>query len=192
GTEGGHAVADVLFGDVNPGGKLTTSFPVHVGQIPVYHSMLNTGRPYHGEEASKFKSNYLDIPNEPLYPFGYGLSYTNFEYGDLSVKEVTLSGEATVSISVNVKNTGKRAGSEVVQLYIRDVVGSISRPMKELKGFEKINLEVGESKEVSFKIDRELLKFYNSELEWVAEPGEFEVFIGGSSMDIQKMELELK
>ncbi len=193
GTEGGNAVADVLFGDVNPGGKLTTSFPVSVGQIPVYHSMLNTGRPYRGEEASKFKSNYLDIPNEPLFPFGYGLSYTTFEYGEMPIKSASLRGEESEIIAtIDVTNTGNRAGAEVVQMYIRDVVGSISRPMKELKGFEKVLLQPGETKTVSFSITKELLKFYNSDLEFVAEPGMFEVFIGGSSVDVQKFDLELE
>jgi beta-glucosidase len=193
GTEGGNAVADVLFGDVNPGGKLTTSFPVSVGQIPVYHSMLNTGRPYRGEEASKFKSNYLDIPNEPLYPFGYGLSYTTFKYGKPSINNTILKGDnSEVIAKVEVTNTGKRMGTEVVQLYIRDVVASISRPMKELKGFEKITLQPGETKTVSFTITKELLKFYNSDLAFIAESGMFEIFIGGNSVDVQQFDLELE
>jgi beta-glucosidase len=190
GTEGGNAVADVLFGDVNPGGKLTTSFPVHVGQVPVYHSMLNSGRPDQGT-GSKFQSNYLDIPNQPLYPFGFGLSYTSFEYGKIKLSETSFSKGNSISASVLVTNTGEREGAEVVQLYIRDVVGSISRPMKELKGFQKIKLKPGESKEVQFTVDEELLKFYNSNLEFVAEPGAFELFIGTNSVETQKASFTL-
>ncbi len=186
GTEGGNAVADVLFGDVNPSGKLTTSFPVHVGQIPVYHSMLNTGRPYNNEEFSKFKSNYLDIPNEPLYPFGYGLSYTNFSYSNIKLSAGAMLATGSITASVTVTNTGKVAGAEVVQLYIRDVVGSISRPVKELKGFKKINLAPGASQVVSFTITANDLKFYDSNLNFVAEPGEFKVFIGGNSRDVKE------
>jgi beta-glucosidase len=192
GIEAGNGVADVLFGDASPSGKLTASFPVSVGQIPVYHSMLNTGRPYRGEEASKFKSNYLDIPNEPLYPFGYGLTYTTFEYSGLSISAGELERGGSLTVEVTVKNTGKRAGSEIVQLYIRDVVGSISRPMKELKGFEKIRLEPGASKTVTFTIDEELLKFYDYDLNYVAESGDFQVFVGPNSRDAEMKEFILK
>lgn len=186
GTEGGNAVADVLFGDVNPSGKLTTSFPVHVGQIPVYHSMLNTGRPYNNEEFSKFKSNYLDIPNEALYPFGYGLSYTSFNYSNIKLSAGAMLTTGSITASVTVTNNGKVAGAEVVQLYIRDVVGSIARPMKELKGFKKINLAPGASQVVTFTITANDLKFYDSNLNFVAEPGEFKVFIGGNSRDVKE------
>lgn len=189
GTEGGNAVADVLFGDVNPGGKLTTSFPVHVGQIPVYHSMLNSGRPDDGSQA-KFRSNYLDAPNEPLYPFGYGLSYTSFSYGQPTLSSSVMNTGGSVRLSVEVTNTGERTGQEVVQLYLRDVVGSISRPMKELKGFQKIELAPGTSQTVSFTIDESLLQFYNADLEYVAEAGTFEVMIGGSSVDTQSLSFE--
>lgn len=185
GIEAGNAVADVLFGDVSPEGKLTTSFPVHVGQVPVYHSMLNTGRPYRGEQFSKFKSNYLDIPNEPLYPFGYGLNYTTFEYGEMTLSDSTLARDGSITASVTVTNTGERGGREIVQLYIRDMVGSISRPVMELKGFEKVDLQPGETKEVQFRIDEELLKFYNYDLEYVAESGAFHVFVGPDSRDVQ-------
>ena len=191
GTEGGHAVADVLFGDVNPGGRLTTSFPVAVGQVPVYHSMLNTGRPDYGRRA-KFKSNYLDIPNDPLYPFGYGLSYTTFEYGAITLSDTILNGTDEITATVAVTNSGKRAGSEVVQLYIRDVVGSISRPMMELKGFEKINLEAGKSQKVTFTIDKEMLKFYNSDLKFVNEAGEYELMIGKNAGEVEKKSFMLK
>lgn len=191
GTEGGNAVADVLFGDVNPSGKLTTSFPVHVGQVPVYHSMLNTGRPYNGEAFSKFKSNYLDIPNEPLYPFGYGLSYSSFSYSPVTLTAATMKAGETLRASVTVTNTGSVAGAEVVQLYLRDVVGSVSRPLKELKGFRKVRLNPGESREVVFPISVNDLRFYNSDLKWVAEPGAFKVFIGGNSRDVKEADFEL-
>ncbi len=192
GTEGGNAVADVLFGDVNPEGRLTTSFPVHVGQIPVYHSMLNSGRPYNGEEFSKFKSNYLDIPNEPLFPFGYGLSYSKIDYSAPTVSNTTLQGGGKIQVSTQVINSGTLETNETVQLYIRDVVGSISRPMKELKGFEKITIKPGESKSVSFTIDESLLKFYNSQHVYTSEPGTFEVFIGPNVRDAKKTLFELK
>lgn len=191
GTEGGNAVADVLFGDVNPSGKLTTSFPVVVGQIPVYHSMLNTGRPYNHEEFSKFKSNYLDIPNEPLYPFGFGLSYSAFGYSDLKLSAAKLKAGEKITATVTVTNSGSRAGAEVVQLYIRDEVGSISRPVKELKGFQKVSLNAGESKTVTFTISVDDLKFYNSDLRFVAEPGGFKVFVGGNSRDVKEAGFEL-
>lgn len=192
GTEGGHAVADVLFGDVDPSGKLTTSFPVHEGQIPVYHAMLNTGRPYNGEEASKFKSNYLDIPNEPLYPFGFGLHYTKIQYGEPTVSNTVMQGGGNITVSAQLTNSGTREATETVQLYIRDVVGSISRPMKELKGFQLLNLKPGENKSVSFTIDESLLKFYNSNLVYGSEPGMYEVFIGPNVRDVKKVGFELK
>ncbi|HMS68381.1 MAG: beta-glucosidase BglX [Saprospiraceae bacterium] len=191
GTEGGNAVADVLFGDVSPSGKLTTSFPVAEGQIPVYHSMLNTGRPYGGQEASKFMSNYLDIPNAPLYPFGYGLTYTNFEYSNLSLSGNTMKPSDKIVVSFSIKNTGKKAGTETAQLYIQDVVGSISRPLKELKGFSKVSLAPGESKIVKFEISEEMLKFYNSKLEFKSESGKFKVYVGGNSRDLISGEFEL-
>ena len=191
GIEAGNAIADVVFGEVNPNGKLTTSFPVNVGQVPVYHSMLNTGRPFVGERFDKFKSHYLDIPNAPLYPFGYGLSYTTFEYGTPSLTQTQISSGGKTTARIVVTNTGYRKGREIVQMYIRDVVGSISRPLKELKGFQKIELEPGESKTIFFPIDEELLKFYNSNLEFIAEPGEFEVFIGPNSQDVQKLSFTL-
>lgn len=191
GTEGGNAVADVVFGDAHPGGRLTTSFPVHVGQVPVYHSMLNTGRPNY-ENWSKFRSNYLDAPNEPLFPFGYGLTYSNIEYGKASISSDEMKMGEHLKVTVEVKNTGSRKVSEVVQLYIQDVVGTISRPLKELKGFEKIDLAPGESKIVTFEINEDLLKFYNSDLEWVSEKGLFNVYLGSNSRDVQKLSFELK
>jgi beta-glucosidase len=191
GTESGNAVADVLFGNYNPSGKLSMSFPVHVGQVPVYHSQLNTGRPYNHEAFSKFKSNYLDIPNEPLYPFGYGLSYSKFSYSEVKLSSNTLNTGQTIKASITVNNTGSFDAIETVQLYIRDVVGSISRPMKELKGFKKIALKAGESKTVEFTISVNDLKFYNSDLKFVAEPGDFKLFIGGNSRDTKEVEFKL-
>ena len=191
GTEAGNAVADVLFGNYNPSGKLSMSFPVHVGQVPVYHSQLNTGRPYNHEPFSKFKSNYLDIPNEPLYPFGYGLSYSNFSYGDLKLSGNTLSTGQTIKATITITNTGSFDAVETAQLYIRDVVGSISRPMKELKAFKKIALKAGESKTVEFTVSVNDLKFYNSDLKFVAEPGDFKLFIGGNSRDTKEAAFKL-
>lgn len=191
GTEGGNAVGDVLFGAYNPSGKLSASFPYSVGQIPVYHSMLNTGRPYNNEEFSKFKSNYLDIPNQPLFPFGFGLSYTKFEYSEVSLSASSLKIGGTIKATVTVKNTGSFDGEEVVQLYLRDVVGSISRPMRELKGFQKIFLKAGESKEVTFIIHSNDLKFYNSALQFVNETGDYELFIGTNSAETQKAAFKL-
>ncbi|MFC0515244.1 beta-glucosidase BglX [Mucilaginibacter angelicae] len=182
GTEAGNAIADVLFGDYNPAGKLTATFPRSVGQIPIYYNHKNTGRPYSGG-PSKFKSNYLDISNDPLYPFGYGLSYTTFGYSAVSVSKTKLKGSETLTATVTVTNTGKYAGEEVVQLYISDPVASISRSVKELKGYQKISLQPGESKQVSFTITPEQLKFYNSQLKYDWEPGEFVVQIGTSSAD---------
>jgi len=191
GTEGAHAVADVLFGDVNPGGRLTTSFPVSVGQIPVYHAMLNTGRPDSGDRA-KFRSNYLDIPNEPLYPFGYGLSYTTMEYGKVTLSDSLLTSSGKITASVTVTNTGSRTGFEVVQMYIRDPEASISRPKKELKGFQKVQIQPGKSKTIRFTIDESLLKFYNAELEYRAEKGRFDVMIGRHAQDLEKVSFILK
>ena len=182
GSETADAVGDVLFGDVNPSGKLTTSFPKNVGQIPLYYAAKNTGRPLlEGRWFEKFRSNYLDVDNDPLYPFGYGLSYTNFEYSPvtLNTQEVTKGG--SVVAEVTVTNSGKVAGKEVVQMYLQDVVGSTTRPLRELKGFEKISLAPGESKTVQFEITPELMSHYNSALEFVAEPGEFIVYIGTDS-----------
>jgi beta-glucosidase len=192
GVEAGNAIADVLFGDYNPSGKLTMTFPRNVGQIPIYYSHRNTGRPQAGDVFEKFKSNYLDTPNSPLFPFGYGLSYTTFEYSDVSLSSTTLSAGGTLEAKVTVSNTGESDGEEVVQLYIRDVVTSITRPVKELKGFQKIFLKAGESKEVSFTLSEEDLKFYNYDLDFVAEPGEFIVFIGTSSVETNEARFVLE
>ena len=182
GTETADAVADVLFGDVNPSGKLTMSFPKTVGQIPLYYAAKNTGRPQQeGSWFEKFRSNYLDVDNEPLYPFGYGLSYTTFEYGPVVLSAFKVSEGESLTAEVVVKNTGNVTGKEVVQMYIQDVVGSTTRPLRELKGFRKISLEPGESRTVRFEITPELMSHYNSYLQFVAEPGEFIVSIGADS-----------
>lgn len=187
GSEAGNAIADVLFGDVNPSGKLTTTFPQHVGQVPIYYAQKNTGRPLGaGKWFEKFRSNYMDVSNDPLYTFGYGLSYTSFRYSDISLSSKTLKGNQQLTATVSITNTGKTTGKEVVQLYIRDLVGSITRPVKELKGFKKITLNAGETKTVSFPITTELLKFYNGNLKYDWEPGDFEIMIGTSSADVKK------
>jgi len=187
GTETGKAVADVLFGDVNPSGKLPATFPQHVGQLPLYYSHKNTGRPLgEGQWFQKFRSNYLDVSNDPLYPFGYGLSYTTFTYDEPVLSTDTLQRKGNLQVSVEVSNTGSYAGEEVVQLYIRDLVGSVTRPVKELKGFQKIQLAPGQSQRVVFDLTEEDLKFYNADLEYVAEAGEFIVFIGTNSRDVQE------
>jgi len=185
GSEAGDAIADALLGKVNPSGKLSMSFPQNVGQIPVYYNHKNTGRPLTGKWFSKFQSNYIDVPNEPLYPFGYGLSYTQFEYGAMQLSAKQLKGNQKLTVTVPVKNTGKYSGKEVVQLYIRDEVGSITRPVQELKGFNKIELAPGETKNVSFEITPELLKFYNGDLKLDWESGDFQIMVGSSSKDVQ-------
>ena len=172
GTMGAYAVADVLFGDYNPSGKLSVTFPRSLGQVPIYHYAKNTGRPYIHPDA-KYESRYLDSPNEPLYAFGHGLSYTTFEYSDIAMDGL----KATVTVT----NTGSVEGTETVQLYIRDLVGSVTRPVRQLKGFERVTLKPGESKEVTFTIDKEMLSFYRQDMTWGPEPGDFKVFIGGAS-----------
>lgn len=193
GSEAAYAIGDVLFGDVNPSGKLTATFPQNVGQIPLFYNHKNTGRPLQeGRWFEKFRSNYLDVSNEPLYPFGYGLSYTTFAYSDIHLSSTEMSVDGELTATVTVTNTGSRDGAEVVQLYIRDLVGSVTRPVKELKGFEKIFLKAGESRKVSFSITPELLKFYNYDLQFVCEPGDFDVMIGGNSRDVKKARFLLR
>ena len=193
GSEAGTAIADVLFGDVNPSGKLTTTFPRSVGQVPIYYSQKNTGRPLSNNvgEFEKFKSNYIDERNEPLFSFGYGLSYTTFKYSNLSISTNKIKFDEILTVSVDLTNTGQYDGKEVVQLYIRDIVGSVTRPLKELKGFQKVVLKKGATQKVSFKISVDELKFYNSSLEHVAEAGRFEIFIGGNSNTENKVDFEL-
>lgn len=191
GSEAGYAIADVLFGDVNPSGKITATFPQNVGQIPIYYSHKNTGRPLEGEWFQKFRSNYLDVSNEPLYPFGYGLSYTTFKYDNLKLSSSSIVEDGNINVSVNISNTGNYDGAEVVQLYIQDLVGSITRPVKELKGFKKIFLKAGESETVNFTININDLKFYDSEMNYIAEPGEFKVFVGTNSSDVLEGKFKL-
>ncbi|HEY0320839.1 MAG TPA: glycoside hydrolase family 3 N-terminal domain-containing protein [Pyrinomonadaceae bacterium] len=180
GTQAGNAIADVLFGDVNPGGKLPLTFPRAVGQEPLYYNHLNTGRP--PDANNKYSSKYLDVPWTPLYPFGYGLSYTQFRLTNLQLSAQRISPAGRLTVSVEVENTGKRAGDEVVQLYIRDVAASVTRPVKELKGFERITLRPGEKRRVSFTLAPEQLGFYNREMRFVVEPGEFRVMVGTDSV----------
>ncbi len=183
GIEAGNAIADVLYGVVNPSGKLSMSFPYSVGQVPVYHSQKTTGRPM--DPNNKFSTKYLDVPNGPLYPFGFGLSYTQFSYSDIRLSANSMNATGSITATVTLTNTGFRDGAEVVQLYIEDKVRSITPPAKELKGFQKVFLKAGEAKTISFTIDVNLLKFWNSELKHVAEPGAFEVWIGGSSAEVK-------
>ncbi|MBQ3941795.1 MAG: glycoside hydrolase family 3 C-terminal domain-containing protein, partial [Bacteroidales bacterium] len=185
GTMGGYAVADLLFGDVNPSGKLCITFPRNLGQVPIYHYAKNTGRPYVHPEA-KYESRYLDVPNEPLYAFGHGLSYTTFSYSDITLSDDRFSADGSIEATVTLTNTGDREGEETVQLYIRDLVGSVTRPVKQLKGFRKVNLGPGESKEVSFSIDKETLSFYRADMSFGPESGEFKVFIGGASDNVKE------
>ena len=191
GTEGGNAIADVLFGDYNPSGKLPITFPRSVGQIPTYYSHLSIGRPFTPGKPGNYTSQYFDAPNTPLYPFGYGLSYTDFSVSPVSLSAKTLKPGAKLTASVTVKNTGKRDGETVVQLYLRDVTASMSRPVKELKNFQKIMLKAGEEKVVQFSIDEDDLKFYNTQLKYAAEPGEFDVQIGLDSQNVQQNSFEL-
>ena len=193
GSEAGPAIGDVLFGAVNPGGKLTMTFPKSVGQIPLYYAHKNTGRPLkEGKWFEKFRSNYLDVDNDALYPFGYGLSYTTFRFSDITLNRSSIGMDNELVASVTVTNTGDRAGSEVVQLYIRDLVGSVTRPVKELKGFEKIYLRPNESRTVRFTIAPEMLKFYNADLKFVAEPGDFDVMIGPDSRNVKTARFTLR
>ncbi len=183
GTKAGDAIVDVLFGKANPSGKLTMSFPRNEGQIPVYYNSRSTGRPF--DMNQKYTTKYLDIPNTPLYPFGYGLSYTTFTYGTPQVSAATIDAGQTIQVRVTVSNTGSRDGTETVQLYIQDKVGSITRPIKELKAFQQVTLRKGESRELTFTLGPDDLSFYDASLNWVLEPGEFNVFVGGSSADVK-------
>jgi beta-glucosidase len=195
GTQAGNSIADVLFGEVNPSGKLTATFPQNIGQVPIYYSHKNTGRPIDagkGTWFTKYLSNYLDVSNEPLYPFGYGLSYTTFSYSDLKLDKQKLTSNGKLTVSVALTNTGKYDGAEVAQLYIRDMVGSITRPVKELKGFQKVFLRAGESRTLTFTITPADLAFYNSDLQFKAEPGDFKVFVGTNSSDTKESTFTLE
>jgi beta-glucosidase len=193
GHETGNGIADVLFGNYNPSGKLTMSFPRNVGQVPVYYNYKRTGRPQaEGAPTQKFRSNYLDVANSPLLPFGYGLSYTTFTYSDIKLSSSSLSAGQTIRASVTVSNTGNYDGEEVVQMYIFDPVASVTQPVKKLKGFQKISLRKGESREVTFPITVEELKFFNTDLKWISEPGDFKVYIGTSSENVKEASFTLK
>ena len=189
GSETADAISDVLFGDVNPSGKLTVSLPQSTGQEPLYYNHLPTGRPVPDgtKEFRKYASNYLDVRNDALYPFGYGLSYTTFEYGDIRLNSDKMASDGSIKATINVKNTGSRDGDEIVQLYIHDQVAGISRPVKELKGFQRIHLSAGESKDVTFQITPELLKYYNYNLEYILDPGTFDLMIGPNSSNLKKV-----
>jgi beta-glucosidase len=182
GTESGNAIADILFGDVNPGGKLPVTFPRTVGQVPIYYNHMNTGRPPVAD--SRYNSKYLDVAWTPQFPFGFGLSYTQFKIANLALGSPTIGPADRLQVSVEVTNTGKRAGDEVVQLYIRDVAAIMTRPVKELKGFKRITLKPGETQRVEFTLGPEQLGFYNREMKYVVEPGEFKVMVGSSSEDV--------
>jgi beta-glucosidase len=190
GTQAGNAIADVLFGDYNPSGKLPVTFPRSVGQIPIYYSMKNTGRPM--DPANKYTSKYLDESNDPLYPFGFGLSYTSFSYGDLRLSSNRIDEKDSLTVTCTVSNTGKRPGEEVAQLYVRDLVGSVTRPTKELKDFRKIALAPGESKTLTFKLTSRELSFYKRDMTFGFEPGKFHVFVGGNSRDTKQAEFSLE
>ncbi|MBF6636249.1 beta-glucosidase BglX [Rouxiella silvae] len=192
GSEGGHAIADVLFGDYNPSGKLPMTFPRDVGQIPIYNSMLNTGRPFNPQKPDKYTSRYFDTPNGPLFPFGYGLSYTQFSVSDIALSATTLAAKGDIKASVMVKNTGKVAGATVVQLYMQDVTASISRPVKELRGFEKVYLRPGEEKRVTFSLEEKDLRYFDNQLKWASQPGKFNVFVGLDSQNVKQSSFQLQ
>jgi beta-glucosidase len=189
GTEGGNAIADILFGDVNPGAKLPVTFPRVVGQVPIYYNHMNTGRP--PEASNRYTSKYLDVPWTPQFPFGFGLSYTQFKISNLQLSAARIKPDGKLSVIVDVENVGKRVGDEVVQLYIRDVAASLTRPVKELKGFQRVTLQPGEKKHVEFSLGREQLGFYNREMKFVVEPGEFKVMVGSSSEDVFEKTFEV-
>jgi beta-glucosidase len=189
GTQAGHAIADVLFGDVNPSGKLPVTFPRSTGQIPIYYSMKNTGRPM--DPNNKYTSKYLDVANSPLYPFGYGLSYTTFKYSDLRLSQKALKPSDTLTVRVSLSNVGPRAGAEVAQLYVRDLVGSVTRPVMELKGFQRVDLKPGETREVVFFLTYKDLEFCRKDGNLGIEPGKFMVLVGGNSVDVSLAEFEI-
>ena len=191
GTQAAEAIGDVLFGDVNPSGKLPSTFPRNVGQIPLFYNHKNTGRPLKGDKFEKFRSAYLDVPNTPVYAFGHGLSYTTFRYGDIRLSASEMGIDGSITATVRLTNDGPYAGEEVVQLYIRDIQGSSTRPVQELKGFQRVSLKPGESRDVNFKIDASLLKFYNYDLDYVCEPGEFDIMIGGASDRVKQTRFRL-
>ena len=191
GSMGGEAISQVLYGDYNPSGKLTMTFPRNIGQVPLYYYAKNTGRPIYLPNE-KYKSKYIDVPNDPLFPFGFGLSYTTFEYSNLQLSDTVLTAEGSIKATVDVKNTGKVSGEEVVQLYTRDLVGSVTRPVKELKGFQKMELKPGETKSIEFLLKPEMLAFHRLDMSFGTEPGEFLLFVGGNSRDVLQKSFQLK
>lgn len=191
GTEGGNAIANILFGDVNPCARLTMAFPYNVGQVPVYYNCFNTGRPKLNEESERYVTHYLDAPNAPLYPFGYGLSYTSFEYGEVTLDNCEMTKEDKITVKVNVKNIGNIDGRETVQLYIRDISGSVVRPVKELKGFKQVDLKAKEDVEVAFEISEKMLRYYTLSNEFKSEKGKFTVMIGPNSSEVQTLKFKL-
>src|ERR1044071_2773475 len=190
GTQSGNAIADILFGDVNPGAKLPVTVPRSVGQVPIYYNHMNTGRP--PEAENRYTSKYYDMPWTPLYPFGYGLSYTTFKISNLQLSAPRINANGKLTVSVEVENTGRRAGDEVVQLYIRDLVATMTRPVKELKGFQRVTLQPGERRRVEFVLGPEHLGFWNREMRYVVEPGEFQVMVGANSVDVLEAKLEVQ
>jgi len=189
GTQSGNAIADILFGDVNPGAKLPVTFPRTVGQVPIYYNHMNTGRPPAAD--NRYNSKYIDVPWTPQFPFGFGLSYTEFKISNLQLSAPRIDANAKLMVSVEVENVGRRAGDEVVQLYIRDPVASMTRPVKELKGFQRVTLQPGEKRRVEFTLDREQLGFWNREMRYVVEPGEFRIMVGSSSEDVIEAKFEV-
>jgi beta-glucosidase len=192
GTQAGNAIAQVLYGDYNPSGKLPMTFPRHLGQLPIYYNYKNTGRPVMNEPESVFWSHYMDQPNTPLYPFGYGLSYTQFQYSNLTLSANSFAKNGKIEVSVEVKNTGKVKGKEVVQMYLRDMVGSYTRPVKELKGFEMIELAPNQSQKVTFTIGEKMIQYYTANGKWEAEPGDFKVFVGTNSVEVLEEDFQFK
>jgi beta-glucosidase len=191
GSEAGNAIAETLFGHYNPSGKITATFPQNVGQVPIYYNHKNTGRPYGGEVLDKYKSRYLDVTNDPLFPFGFGLSYSVFSISEPVLDKSSIKSSDQVNVSVTVTNTGKSDGEEVVQLYIQDLVGSVTRPVKELKGFKKVFLKAGESQNITFIITNDDLKFYDIKMEYKSEPGDFKVYVGSNSRDVKESKFTL-
>jgi beta-glucosidase len=189
GSQAGNAIADIVFGDVNPGGKLPVTFPRTVGQVPIYYNHMNTGRP--PEANNRYTSKYLDVPWTPLFPFGYGLSYTQFKITNLQLSAQSIRANGKLTVSVDVENVGKRTGDEVVQLYIRDVAASMTRPVKELKGFQRVTLQPGEKRRVEFVLTAVQLGFWNREMRFVVEPGEFKVMVGPNSEDLIETKFEV-
>jgi len=192
GTKAGDAIADVLFGDYNPSAKLPISFPRAEGQIPIYYSHFHTGRPATSDSDRFYRSAYIDLSIYPQFPFGYGLSYTDFTYSDITLNKPIMKAGQSIRATITVSNTGNYDGEETVQLYIQDVVGSVVRPVKELKGFQKIFLKKGENKQVSFAIDVNKLKFYDDQLKYIYEPGDFKIYIGGNSQDVKEASFKLQ